>query len=207
MTHPDRDDVQTKDLVIVRRCIEEPHGEEAWRAFLIRFGHIIENSIRQTARTASDEDREDVFQAILLRLISLNGLGGYTPQNGPFRPYLRTVAANAVRDLYRKAPPETAMDEPELSLAAEARRVADQFPPVEESELVALILRHLENKVSDIPKLRAMCDIVREVPIEEVRKRHGISQATAYRYRMECWHQVHQALGKPSPPKAPPKKV
>jgi len=205
MTHPDQDDLQAEDLAVVRRCIQEPHGEEAWRAFLVRFGYIIEHSIRQAARTASEEDREDVFQGILLRLVALNGLGGYSAEHGLFRPYLWAVATNAVRDLYRKTPPETALDEPQLSLAAEARQVAGQFPPLEEDELVALILKHLESKVSDISKLRVMCDIVHEIPIEEVQRRHGISQATAYRYRMECLHLAYEALGT-VPPVKPPKK-
>jgi DNA-directed RNA polymerase specialized sigma24 family protein len=195
VTLPDYN-LQAEDLKVVQRCIQEPHGEEAWLAFLVRFGHVIETSIRGVARTATNEDREDMFQAVLFRLAALNGLAGYDPTRSPFRAYLRAVVQNAVRDVYREAPRETFVPETELSLAAEAGQVACQFPLMSEDKMVDAILKHLNARVAAVPKLRIFRDIVHETPVEVVMRRHRISRATAYRYRMECLHLAYEALGK-----------
>ncbi len=77
--------------------VRETEDREAWAEFVDRYAPKIYNWCRRYH--LQESDAADVTQEVLVKLVrAMNGFE-YDPQRGSFRGWLKTVTANAVRDL------------------------------------------------------------------------------------------------------------
>jgi RNA polymerase sigma-70 factor (ECF subfamily) len=77
--------------------LREPGNGGAWRIFLDRYQELIGQWCRQMGLNRSDAD--EVSSAVLGKLVE--GIGNFDPARR-FRPWLKTVVHNEVRDLQRR---------------------------------------------------------------------------------------------------------
>ena len=187
-------EVQAQDLEIVRLCALDPFDQAAWEKFGVRFAHVIQYRISKVARDASKEDREDLCQAILMKIWTDGILEEYDSARAPVRAFLHSVVVNAVRDAFRRRPREEAVDSAKLDFIATAQRVADRFPAVTQPEIF-LILKDLLEKEANTKWLEAYFAYMEGASVEEVMAQCGISQATAYRRSQELLEFAARALG------------
>lgn len=136
------DDLDDRDLLLGYVA-----GETAFFAELMRrykapiFGYIVRCGVRHPAC-------EDLFQDVFLNVH--RAAGRFDPAH-PVRPWLFTIAANAVRSHFRRGnvlrrwlspsePPEQASNEPNLQLAQEGDELAEFL----DERIAKLPLKHRE---------------------------------------------------------------
>lgn len=77
--------------------VREAEDREAWVEFVDRYTPKIYNWCRRYH--LQESDAADVTQEVLVKLVRAMNSFEYDPQRGSFRGWLKTVTANAVRDL------------------------------------------------------------------------------------------------------------
>jgi len=90
-------DTATSHTLLVR--LKDPNDQEAWNDFVERYAPRIFSWCRQYS--LQDSDAADVTQEVLAKLVETMRHFSYDPGQGRFRGWLKTVTANAVRDLAR----------------------------------------------------------------------------------------------------------
>jgi RNA polymerase sigma-70 factor (ECF subfamily) len=96
----DASSAQTSPTLLVRLRVSPP-DQEAWQAFVTRYGPRIYSWCRRWQLT--EEDAQDVTQIVLMRLVEAMRRFEYDPA-GSFRGWLRTLTHNAWCDfLARRA--------------------------------------------------------------------------------------------------------
>ncbi len=79
--------------------LRDLEDHEAWAAFVERYAPVVFTWCRRFA--LQDSDAADVTQDVLVKLMRSMREFRYEPGRGRFRGWLKTVTANAVRDLAR----------------------------------------------------------------------------------------------------------
>ena len=77
--------------------VRQPDDREAWDAFVSRYAPKIFNWCRRYH--LQESDAADVTQEVLVKLVRAMRSFQYDPSRGSFRGWLKTVTANAVRDM------------------------------------------------------------------------------------------------------------
>ena len=77
--------------------VREPQDRQAWEEFVNRYAPQIFNWCRRYQ--LQESDAADVTQDVLVKLVRTMQDFQYDPARGSFRGWLKTVTANAVRDL------------------------------------------------------------------------------------------------------------
>lgn len=77
--------------------VRQPDDREAWDEFVGRYAPKIFNWCRRYQ--LQESDAADVTQDVLVKLVRAMQSFQYDPSRGSFRAWLKTVTANAVRDL------------------------------------------------------------------------------------------------------------
>lgn len=191
----ERDD--SLDLPIVQNCLRELHSKEAWDAFVTHFGPFLRRCIASKLRTGSEEDRDDLFQALILKVMSRDVLSAYKPDKAAFRAFLYTVAVNEIRNYHRKGEREQLVADAS-ELADELATAADMYPKRSEASLIDAILDHLDS-MEDLTEKRARVykALLELKSAEEVARSCEVSEATVYRYRKDLLTIAHSVLDIP----------
>jgi RNA polymerase sigma-70 factor (ECF subfamily) len=90
------DEFQTSTTLLGR--LRDYQDASAWQRFLGRYQPLILGWCHRAGLQA--DDAAEVAGAVLLKVVAALGKSQYDPQRR-FRPWLKTVVDNAVRDLYR----------------------------------------------------------------------------------------------------------
>ena len=93
------DESQSCTSISLLLRLNDPDDHSAWKAFVERYAPTI---YRWCCRFGIQEsDATDVTQEVLIKLVRAMRNNAYNPERGRFRPWLKSVTANAVRDLMR----------------------------------------------------------------------------------------------------------
>lgn len=90
-------ETQTSATLLMR--VQDLEDHEAWAAFVQRYAPVIFTWCRRFH--LQESDCADVTQDVLVKLMRSMQTFEYEPGRGRFRGWLKTVTANAVRDLAR----------------------------------------------------------------------------------------------------------
>lgn len=93
------DDGDSTRLSLLQALLNSEDREANWGLFLARYQPLIRRWCRR--RGLRDAATDDVSAAVVAKLYAR--LGAYRPEEGGFRPWLRAVVENAVRDHFRAA--------------------------------------------------------------------------------------------------------
>lgn len=153
----------TEEATLLARCIAR--DQDAWREFIARYRAVMYSSILKVldARHQSAERAEDIFQDILLKLLT-DDCRALRRFEGRSRTstWLARIAINAAIDAVRRQkaqremPDRTLDDEGESSAEEVLKRIpVDARIPegVESRELALRLLSHLEERDSLILKM------------------------------------------------------
>ena len=91
-------EARTSRTLLLR--VREPEDRQAWEEFVNRYAPKIFNWCRRYQ--LQESDAADVTQDVLVKLVRAMQDFQYDPAQGSFRGWLKTVTANAVRDLAGK---------------------------------------------------------------------------------------------------------
>jgi RNA polymerase sigma-70 factor (ECF subfamily) len=132
--------------------LTDPDNRDAWACFVERYRPLIRHWCRDRGLPAPDG--EDVAQAVLLKLVQSLSRGGYQPEKGKFRSYLKTIVRNAIVDHWRQSRRAGAWEQ--AGLVLEQLAAPDSIDPLaselsdqvqEEHDRVRTALRAVERRV------------------------------------------------------------
>ncbi len=91
----ERDVSSTTSETLLGKLRLNPHDDEAWEGFILRYGSKIQQWCRR--RKLQQADAEDVTQNVLARIVTAIQQFEYDPAR-TFRGWLRTITENAISD-------------------------------------------------------------------------------------------------------------
>ncbi len=178
-------------LELVEECRKTPVREAAWERFHARYSHLVKLIVNATARTATTQDREDMCQAIWVRMPKT--LDRFDPNKGALPRFLQVMAERMVRSEWRRRQRErdflTPVDERVLALVKQSPE--EQDPAL----LRTLIFDFLRSNVNDDKKLQVYESWIEGLNYKEIMKIHGLSRPVVFRRFRECEQLVRWALG------------
>ena len=195
MSEPD--ETIRRDLEVVTRCLRDA-DTPAWDEFFARFGPLMRIWIRRKRRTGPPEDLEDIYQGIVLKILSNSVLPGFDPNERPFRAFFHMVVVNYIVDQYRKSRNTEPLKE-EPSLSDELARIADDSRPRSYEQLHALIGDHLAAAGLPQSTLVIYNALLDERPSSEIAEMAGVSESTVSRRRTRLFAICRALLGLPEP--------
>lgn len=154
-------------------------------------GVLLESVVRQyepalrrflRARLAAEEEREDIFQEVFLKLTKVDDLAVVVAENsGNTLSYLFSVASNLIVDAQRKA--ATRRQDSHCSYQEE-EHIADQSDP----EVAAAVQQQLDAMMHVLERLKPKCQQVftlsrfKHMSYPEIAKETGLSVSSVERY-------------------------
>jgi RNA polymerase sigma-70 factor (ECF subfamily) len=200
----DASNIVTSLTLLERLVPRNPRDQEAWRTFLNRYGPLIAGWCRRWG--LADADAEEVRAAVLARLAA-DQIGQFDPSRR-FRPWLKAVVGNKVRDLLRqrkRRPGDHGSGDPAVQDQLSQLAVSD---PVEElaGELEANWRRDLEQlrRITEMVRTRVRPDhwqafwlrVIDGLPAEEVAARLNLTVATVHVVKYRVSQQLRQEAEK-----------
>jgi len=116
------------DRQVVAGCVDNPNSKSAREAFVEHFGLRVKLWILKASPADSQQDRDDVYQSLMLKIYSGGVLERIDPIAGRPHAYLRRVTFNYCIDAHRKESSKPLSIDTEESIADEASLLADGFP-------------------------------------------------------------------------------
>jgi RNA polymerase sigma factor (sigma-70 family) len=188
MTPPAYDEqIESLERQFVAECVQNPQDEEAWKRFNDYFGFYIMLWIHRAMPWKPVQEREDVFQSLMLKIYADRVLERIDPGHPSQRAFLRRVTKNFVIDYQRREQVQSVSIKRDEWLADAISMLADGFPPKSEEELLQAIIDHLAERKLDERHMAIYEAFLDLTPASEVASRFGVSVATAYRYRSRGW--------------------
>src|SRR4051794_11301101 len=93
----DADPLGTSQTLLIR--VRDRGAHEAWAAFVDRYRPLILGWCRRWSPREADDAAQEVFTKLV------GAIGRYEPGRGRFRPWLKAVTDNLMRDLKRHPGP------------------------------------------------------------------------------------------------------
>ena len=189
------------DRKVVAKCVGNPDGQPAWQGFFEHFGLRVKLWILKAMPADSEQDRDDVYQNLMFKIFSGGVLERIDPETGRPHAYLRRVTFNYCMDVHRKDADKPSSIDPEESIADEANRLADGFPPRSVDDLLVVIRKHVAEAGLDPLTVHVYNAILNVVPAAHVAKRFSLSLSTVYRHKRELLGIVRTVFGMSTAPK------
>jgi RNA polymerase sigma-70 factor (ECF subfamily) len=172
-------------------------GEEsAWRDLTVLYRPLLVGWLRR--QTVPDRDLEDLIQEILMALVRYLPSFQHSGQPGAFRSWMRTIAANRVRDYWRagrQRTPAAGGDDATAALAQLEDPDSDlnrHWDDEHDRHLLRCLLAMVEQEFEPT-SLRAFRRLALDgASGADVAQELGISVASAYQAKSRVLHRIRQ---------------
>lgn len=172
---------------------EGPDGQPAWREFFDRYAPAIYRVA--CMRGLAHDDAEDIVQQTMVAISSHIGDFRYDRDRGRFRSWVRTIAENKIKSVWRRRPTPT-VDE------ALVAGIADGGPSIEEiwedEWRIQDLLWSLDQVERDVAprKMEAFRKYALEgVPAQEVARQMGMTVGNVYVTRHTVLAKIREKMG------------
>ena len=182
-----RDQLEMATSTTLLQRLKDESDTDAWNDFVNRYSPKVFEWCRKNS--LQDSDAADVTQQVLLKLVTTMRTFDYDSQRGSFRGWLKTVTANAVKDLARqwqrrnvRATGDTITAE-QLSSLADPRALNELTDRIE-SQYREELLKEVEGRIKARVKSETWAawqlTAVEQIPAAEAAGHIGMSVSEVY---------------------------
>jgi len=171
-------------------------AQSAWRNFFARYAPAVYRVARRQGLDPHDAD--DVVQQVMLALSAHIGEFKYDRDRGKFRQWVKTVAANKVRDLYRHRGAA-----PDRARGGDVEVCPDDGPTIHdlwEQEWKAQDMHYCLDQVREEIAPRRFeafrLYVLEGVPAEQTARQTGLTRAHVYVTRTQVVKRIREMMGK-----------
>ena len=179
---------------LIRSLRDDSRAESAWREFFERYAPAVYRVARRQGLSHADAD--DIVQQSMLAVSTHIGKFEYDRDRGRFRQWIKTIAANKVRDLLRRG--KAARDTVPLT---EANEQADDQPSLdslwEQEWKVQDMLFCLDQVAADISPRRFEAFrlyVLEGVSADETAEQLGMTRAHVYVTRAQVSKRIREMM-------------
>ena len=182
-----RDQLEMATSTTLLQRLKDENDTDAWNDFVNRYSPKVFEWCRKNS--LQDSDAADVTQQVLLKLVTTMRSFDYDSRRGSFRGWLKTVTANAVKDLARqwqrrnvRAAGDTVTAE-QLSSLADPRALSELSDRIESQyreELLREVEARIRARVKSATWTAWQLTAVEQVSAAEAAKRAGMSVSEVY---------------------------